>query len=54
MAPGRKKSPALKMIKKVAGRVDNFIVGTRHDAPSTHPVHNQGLLDNKFKKMQEE
>lgn len=52
--PGIKKSPRLKVVKTVARRIDNFFAGTRHDAPSNHPVHNQGLLDRKFKEMQGE
>jgi hypothetical protein len=50
--PGIKKSPALKVVKKVAGRLDNLIMGSTHDAPSSHPVHNKDLLDRKFKDMQ--
>ena len=52
--PGTKKSQALKTVKAVAGRLDNLIIGSTHDAPSSHPVHNKDLLDRKFKEMKGE
>jgi hypothetical protein len=52
--PRIKKSSALKVVKTVAGRLDNLIIGSTHDAPSSHPVHDRNLLDRKFKEMKGE
>ena len=54
--PGTKKSQALKTVKAVARRVDNFIAGTNHSPVSqNHPIYRQqGLTDLKFKEMQGE
>jgi hypothetical protein len=54
--PRIKKSSALKVVKTVARRVDNFVAGTNHSPVSpNHPIYRmQGLTDSKFKDMQGE